>query len=549
MPVDVLIVGAGPTGLLLASVLARYGVSLRLIDKRPHPSQTSKALSVFARTLEIFEQLGIAEAAIAQGISIPKVQLYAGSDALVELSFQSIDAQYPFVLSLPQSETENLLGSTLEPLGVKVERSVTFTELSQTDEGVTATLHHGDDQEEICEAKWLVGCDGAGSTVRDVTGLTRPGTSLNAIMDLADVQLDWNLVPDSFRVFYGTDGVVGVIPLPQNKWRLIVTVPPEAEPREEPDLNWVEQALQGRSRHSVHLSNPIWSSRFSIRQRMVDSVRQGRVLLAGDALSSHSPLGGQGMNTGLQDAYNLGWKLALVVQKQAHAALLDTYGAERLPVSRALLRTTAWGTRFMMMQNPVLQPIRRAVIGLALRADWVEHRLVSTLSELTVHYRNSPIVQEGTGPFSQLKVGDRAPDVKLQQDNHPIRLVQVLFPQQFTLLLFTAETSDPQELARLLHLTQEVAAQFPGLVTGQVIQLGNFNAEPASDQTPILLDVDGEAHRRYGAQQPCLYLIRPDGYIGYRSQSPAIKPIKTYLTQVVGLTEPIGADMAPSRDH
>ncbi|PSN14953.1 hypothetical protein C7293_09410 [filamentous cyanobacterium CCT1] len=537
MPIDVLIVGAGPTGLLLASVLARYGVSLRLIDKRPHPSQTSKALSVFARTLEIFEQLGIAEAAIARGIPIAKIQLYAGGDALAQLSFQSIDAHYPFVLSLPQSETEHLLESTLEPLGVQVERSVAFTELTQTDEGIVATLRHGDDQEETCEAKWLIGCDGAGSTVRDVTGLTRPGTSLNATFDLADVQLDWDLAPDCFRVFYGDDGVAGVIPLPQNHWRLIVTVPPEAEPREEPDLDWVERAVQGRSRRPVHLSNPIWSSRFSIRQRMVDSVRQGRVLLAGDALSSHSPLGGQGMNTGLQDAYNLGWKLALVVQNQAHSTLLDTYGVERLPVSRALLTTTAWGTRFMMMQNPVLQPIRRVVMGLALRADWVEHRLVSTLSELTVHYRNSPIGQEGGGTFSQLQVGDRAPDVRLQQGNHPIRLVQVLSPQQFTLLLFTAETSAAEDLARLFQLARDGAAQFPGWVTGQVIQLGNVKAERASDQPPILLDVDGEAHRRYGVQQPSLYLIRPDGYIGYRCQSIAIETLKTYLTQVVGLTD------------
>lgn len=545
MAVDVLIVGAGPTGLLLASVLARYGVSLRLIDKRPHPSQASKALSVFARTLEIFEQLGIAEVAIAKGIPIPRVKLYTQGDSLAEISFQGIDAAYPFVLSLPQSETETLLASTLGPLGVQVERSVAFTELSQTDEGVTATLRHGDNRAETCKAKWLIGCDGAGSTVRDVTGLTRPGTSLNITFDLADVQLDWNLAPDCFRVFYGSDGVVGVIPLPQdNYWRLIVTVPPEVEPRGEPDLDWLEQALRARwskdrprgpSQHPVRLSQPIWTSRFSIRQSMVDSVRQGRVLLAGDALSSHSPLGGQGMNTGLQDAFNLGWKLALVVQNQAHAALLDSYGAERLPVSRALLFTTAWGTRFLMGQNPMLPPLRRVAMGLAFRSGWVRHRLVSTLSELTVNYRNSPIVQEGAGKFSQLKVGDRAPDVVLHRNDHPIRLVQVLSPRQFTLLLFTAKTSEPQELARLVQLTQDATAQFPGVVAGQIIRPANASADSILDQAPVLLDGADEAHRRYGAQQPCLYLIRPDGYIGYRSQSPSLEPLKTYLIKVLGL--------------
>lgn len=536
MPVDVLIVGAGPTGLLLASVLARSGISLRLIDKSPNPSQTSKALTVFARTLEIFEQLGVAEGAVAQGISIPRVELYSQGDSLAQLSFEGIDAHYPFVLCLPQSETETLLESTLGPLGVQVERSVSFTELTQSHEGVTATLRHGDGRAEICEAKWLVGCDGAGSTVRDVTGLTRPGTSLNAIVDLADVQLDWDLASDSFRVFYGSDGVVGVIPLPQdNYWRLIVTVPPEAEPRDQPDLAEVERAVQVRSHHAVHLSQPIWTSRFSIRQRMVESARQGRVLLAGDALSSHSPLGGQGMNTGLQDAYNLGWKLALVAQNQADEALLDSYGAERLPVSRTLLTTTAWGTRFLMAQNPILQPIRRTAMGLAFRSNWVRHRLVSTLSELTVNYRSSPIVQEGAGTFSQLKVGDRAPDVMLQRDKHPIRLVQVLSPQQFTLLLFAAKTSEPHELYRLGQLIQDATAQFPKWAIGQIISPAHAGLDSTLDQKSILLDVDGEAHRRYGAQQPCLYLIRPDGYIGYRSRSPAIESLKTYLVQVLGL--------------
>ncbi|MBE9110050.1 FAD-dependent monooxygenase [Nodosilinea sp. LEGE 07298] len=535
MPVDVLIVGAGPSGLLLASVLARYGVSLRLIDKSPHPSQASKALSVFARTLEIFEQLGIAEAAIAKGCPLSDIQLYAQGKSLAQVSFQGIDSAYPFVLSLPQSETETLLESTLGPLGVQVERSLTFTDLTQSETGVTATLRDASGQVETCEAAWLIGCDGAGSTVRDVTGLTRPSTSLNATFDLADVQLDWDLSPDCFRVFYGSDGVAGVIPLPQdNYWRLIVTVPPEAESRAEPDLSWVEQAVGGRSHRPVRLSQPIWSSRFSIRQRIVDSVRRGRVLLAGDALSSHSPLGGQGMNTGLQDAYNLGWKLALVVRNQAQAALLDSYGAERLPVSRALLTTTAWGTRFLMTQNPILQPIRRVAMGLAFRSNWVRHRLVSTLSELTVNYRDSPIVQEGVGTFTQLKVGDRAPDVVLQQDNHPICLVQVLSPWQFTLLLFAAETAAPQDMTRLVQLAQDAAAQHPGLVTGQVIQPAIARADPPH-QPPILLDVEGDAHRRYGAQQPCLYLIRPDGHIGYRSQSLALEPLKTYLHHVLGL--------------
>lgn len=538
MGIDVLIVGAGPTGLLLASVLARFGVSLRLIDKCPHPSQSSKALTVFARTLEIFEQLGISEAAIAKGLPLSDFQLYARGNSLTEISLRGIDSRYSFVLCLPQSETEALLESPLEPLGVQVERSLTFTDLTQNDESVTATLRRDNGTVETCQAKWLIGCDGARSTVRDVVGLTRSGTHLNATLDLADVQLDWDLSRDRPRAFFEKDGVVGVVPLPQdNYWRLIVTVPPEAESREEPDLNWVEQVMQARSHHSVHLSHPIWSSRFSIRQRRVDSVRRGRVLVAGDALSSHSPLGGQGMNAGLQDAYNLAWKLALVVQNQAQVGLLESYGAERLPISQSLLRTTAWGTRFMMAQNPILQPIRHAIMGLIGRSNWLEYRLTNTLSELTVNYRSSPIVEAGPGKFKQLKVGDRAPDVELHRDNHAISLLQVLSPQIFTLLLFTGQQAEPEALPQLVHLAQEAEAHFPELITGRIISATNTYPGSSSEPSPLLLDADGEAHHRYGAQQPCLYLIRPDGYIGYRSQSLLIKPLKTYLHSVLRLTD------------
>lgn len=542
MPIDVLIVGAGPTGLLLASVLAGFGVSLRLIDKCPHPSQSSKALTVFARTLEIFEQMGIAEAAITQGLPLSDFQIYAQGDSLAEISFRGIDSRYPFVLSLPQSETEALLESTLEPLGVQVERSLTFTDLTQTDEGVTATLRHDSGSDngsmETCQAQWLIGCDGARSTVRDVVGLTRSATYLDATLDLADVQLDWDLSRGRFRIFFGKDGVVGVVPLPQaDYWRLIVTVPPEAESRDEPDLDWVEQVLQARSHHSVHLSQPIWASRFSIRQRRVDSVRRGRVLVAGDALSSHSPLGGQGMNAGLQDAYNLAWKLALVVQNRADEGLLESYGAERLPISQSLLRTTAWGTRFMMSQNPIVRPIRRGVVSLVGRLNWVQHRLTSTLSELTVNYRSSPIVQAGSGKFERLQVGDRVPDAELQQDNYSIRLFQVLSPRQFTLLIFTGQHAEPDSLPQLLQLVQDAEVHFSELIIGRIISTTNTYPESPPAQPPLLLDADGAAHRRYGAQQQCLYLIRPDGYVGYRSRSLSITSLKTYLHSVLGLTK------------
>jgi len=453
MSIDVLIIGAGPTGLLLASVLAQYGISLRLVDKKTRPSQTSKALSVFARTLEIFDQLGIAEAAISRGLKLSGFQLYANGNPLAQVSLKDIDSYFPFVLSLPQSDTEQLLEASLKPLGVKVERSLSFVNLTQNDRGVTASLCHADGQQETCEARWLIGCDGARSTVREVAGLTQPITSLDTTVDLADVQLDWNLSPDQFRMFYATDGVVGAVPLPQtNYWRLIVSLPSDVESTEEPDLNVLEQITSQRSHHPVHLSQPIWISRFRIRQRMVKSVRSGRVLVAGDALSSHSPLGGQGMNTGLQDAYNLAWKLALVIQNKANLDLLDSYEVERKPVSKALLNTTGRATQIMMTQNPILQQLRHAVIRFAAHSDWIQHQIGNTLSELTVHYRHSPIVQEGSfssfGLLRRVKAGDRAPDAILQQGEKTLRLFQVLSLLKLNLLLFSGQDQNQVNLAQ-----------------------------------------------------------------------------------------------------
>lgn len=534
MPIDVLIVGAGPTGLLLASVLARYGVTLRLIDKNPYPSRTSKALTVFARTLEIFDQLGIAETAISRGRKLSEFQMYANGKPLAQMSLTDIDSCFPFVLCLPQSETEHLLETSLETFGVRVERSLTFTGLTQDDQGVTATLCRADGQSETCETKWLIGCDGARSTVREVTGLTQPSTSLDTTIDLADVQLDWALPPDQFRIFYAEDGVVGVVPLPQvNYWRLIVSLPPDTEPSAAPNIDFLEQVMIQRSHHTVHLSHPIWTSRFSIRQRMVESVRNQRVLVAGDALSSHSPLGGQGMNAGLQDAYNLAWKLALVIQNKASEELLDSYEAERKPVSKALLSTTGRATRIMLIQNPILQHLRHTALRFGSRFNVVQHRIANLLSELTVNYRNSPIVQKDAfssfGVSGKLQAGDRAPDVVLQAGENSLRLLQVLSPLKHTLLLFSGQNPSSTDIAKLSEFAQAAEQQFPDLIAAHLICLTEPNPEAVKWGRSFLLDATGEGHRRYCTQNICLYLIRPDGYIGFHSPSPEISQLNTYL--------------------
>ncbi|MFQ4146632.1 FAD-dependent monooxygenase [Chlorogloeopsis sp. ULAP02] len=533
MSLDVLIVGAGPTGLLLAAQLARHGIKPRLIDKQPQPSTTSKALAVFARTLEIFNKLGIAEEAIDCGCKIYGANIHDDGKRFAHISIDKIDSFFPFVLSLPQSETERILAQLVESLDVHIERPVSFTTLEQDKEGVTATLCHPDGQEESCRAAWLIGCDGAHSSVRKAAGLGYQGIDIQATFVLADLKSDWQLSPDNIQVFFSSSGVLAAFPLPgENNWRIIANVPPDIELPENPELQIFQQFTSDRCGLQATLGDPTWTSKFSIRQRIVDKCRAGRVFVAGDALASHSPVGGQGMNTGLQDAYNLAWKLALVIKNQAPIHLLDSYQAEREPVSKFLLLSTEWATRAIVQSNPTIKFLRRHLASFATSFDPVQQRITNTLSELNVNYRNSPIVQDDY-PLSWLsrspKAGERALDILVQTNQRQQRLYNVLSDTQHHLLLFGGKLPSYTSLAQM---AQEIESKFPVVITVHIVLIGTEIPKDLRWQGSIFLDPQGECHRRYGASSASLYLIRPDGYIAYRSQAANVNQLMAYLQKV-----------------
>ncbi len=548
---DVLIVGAGPTGLLLAAELARHGVKLRLIDKNPHPSKTSKALAIFARTLEVFDRLGIADEAIKRGRKLHALNVYADSKRIVRIDFDKLDSCFPFALSLPQSETEDILANLAENLGVKIERSVTFSSLEQDTDGVTATLSHADGRKESCRVPWLIGCDGAHSTVRQEAGLAYQGVDLEASFLLMDVEIDWNLSPDEPHIFLTSNGELGAFPLPEDRfWRLFVDVPSDREVPEEPDLQLLQQLFNERSHIQANLTNPVWTSSFTIRQRMVDKSRIGRVFVAGDALSSHSPVGGQGMNAGLQDAYNLAWKLALAIAGEASTDLLDSYPIEREPVSKLILASTELATRIVTLSNPIYKQIRRYAAGFFTNFDSVQKRIVSTISGLKVNYRKSPIVQEEY-PFllpnlspkrlnlidwwhfhHGLKAGDRAPDIMVQTKDGKQSLYRVFSGIKHHLLLFAGQVTTPANYARLSQITQEVERKFGAYIAVHIALWETHIPEYLHWHGSILLDPEGECHQRYSAFGESFYLIRPDSYIGYRCQPADVSKLTTYLQTV-----------------
>jgi 2-polyprenyl-6-methoxyphenol hydroxylase-like FAD-dependent oxidoreductase len=543
MSLDVLIIGAGPTGLLLAAQLARFGINLRLVDQKPQPDHQSRAISVFARTLEIFDKLGVAEEMIKRGRQLHGINLYADGKRIAHVGLDSIDSFFPFVLSLPQSETEKILTQLVESLGVKIERNVTFTALEQDSDSVTATLWHPDGWEEHCRATWLVGCDGARSAVRKAASLVDNSNNIPALFLLADAETHWQLEKNEFHVFFSSKGELAAFPLPQDDyWRIILDFPADTEAPSNPDIKFFEQQSYERTQLQAFFNQPDWISSFRVRQRIVNKCRTERVFVAGDALASHSPVGGQGMNTGLQDAYNLAWKLALVIQNQASSNLLDSYQAEREPISKSLLTFTELATRGVILSNPVLKQIRRYLASFLTSFSSVQQFIANTLSELNINYAHSPIVSEDKN-FSLtslidslrfrygLKAGERAPDVIIETVSGSKRLHQVLSDLKHNLLLFDGLHTKKENYSRLSQIVREIQEQYPH-INAHLILWESQIPDILDWHQSILLDPEGKCHQHYRAFSECLYLIRPDSYIGYRCHGTDVSKLLMHLQKI-----------------
>ena len=327
----VLVVGAGPVGMTLASELARYGVPVRIVDKAAQRTDKSKALVVWSRTLELLDRGGGSAPFVDAGFKAEAVNFIAGDKVIGRINMEGVQSPYPFGLMLPQSETERLLEERLRGLGVAVERRVELIAFKSNADGVEAVLRHADGREEAVSADWLVGCDGAHSAVRHGLGAPFAGETLKSDWMLADIHMTGYPCPDSeTSVYWHHDGVFVIFPISPGRYRVVADLPPAgAEHPPTPTLEQVQAIIDRRGPSGLMAFDPIWLAGFRINGRKVANYRWGRVFLAGDAAHVHSPAGGQGMNTGMQDAFNLAWKLALVVRKTCDEHLLDSYSPER----------------------------------------------------------------------------------------------------------------------------------------------------------------------------------------------------------------------------
>lgn len=536
--VPCLIVGAGPTGLTLASQLRWFGVPFRIIDRSFDRAHESRALAVQARTLEILDSLGLADAMVARGNRSARLAIHFGGRrvAAITLSdFGAADTRYPFILFISQAETERILGEYLSGSGVAIERGVELVSFEQQDEHVGCVLRHPDGRDEHIRAAYLLGCDGAHSAVRTGAGFAFQGGSYPEDFVLGDIDADGPLEPDAINSFAGGGGVAMFFPLGSpTTWRVIgmrasdsnaahsVTI--DASPTGPLTLGELQSVVAVATAGSVVVRHPAWLSHFRLHHRQIAHYRQGRIFLAGDAAHIHSPVGAQGMNTGIQDAWNLGWKVALVVRRLAHERLLDSYESERWPVGYALLRYTdrvfSVFTRTMSAGRIVSWVGDTVVAQLLPRLfAWKSLRSIAFdfVSELRVRYGRSPAITEGQprlrhGP----RAGARLPDADVTLDGQATSLQRaVIGPHLALLLCGDSERWDGSALARL-------EARFHPFIKVHCL---------TNRAGPNTLTADGRVFALLGARDAAQYVVRPDGYIAFRCGGGNLDGLVRYLAQ------------------
>lgn len=516
---EVLVVGAGPTGLTMAIMLRRLGIGVRIVDRAAQPSAVSKALAIWSGSLEALDGTGAVEAMLAEGRKLRALSVGQGDRELASMAVGTgIDSPYPFPLLLAQSRTEQLLGDRLADLGATVERRVELTGLAQDGTGVTARLRHADGREEAVRAAYLVGCDGARSAVRHALGIAFEGYTEPDTYILGDVHIDGAALDDrSIYIRWGRGGTIALFPYGDAVWRLFARRGPSPAGEDAPATLEELQAQAVRfGMRGMRLRDPSWLSTFRINERLAARYRDGRCFLAGDAAHIHSPAGGQGMNTGIQDAFNLGWKLACALRGHGDAALLlDSYEPERRPVARKVVDESAQRLHVAFAGGTAARLLRSAVVAVMGRLKVAQRKLQVQLSETELTYRDGPLVRLGEPPARprRTEVGGRARDAEYvdPETGRTARLWPLLSRQRHVLLAF-------EDAGRPLPLQPALAG------TGDRLTVLRLDAKS---------DPRGAVRARYGQRGPGWVLVRPDQVVAARGNGEDLAGLARYLDRVV----------------
>jgi 2-polyprenyl-6-methoxyphenol hydroxylase-like FAD-dependent oxidoreductase len=510
---EVLVVGAGPTGLMLACQLARRGIVPVVIDRHAGPARETRALGVQARTMEIYHHLGIADAALALGKHAAGVDLWAEGRHTARVPLGDAGAgltRFPFVFILGQDDNEMLLGERLRGFGGDVQWNTELVALEQQPDHVRATLKQPDGSLRELAADWVAGCDGAHSAVRELSHIGFPGAAYEHVFFVADVQARGGMVADEVNVYFWREGFHLFFPMRgTDHWRIVGIVPAPLRARTDVIFADVLPSVRHEAGARLEVLNCSWFSTYRIHHRAAERFRDRRCFLLGDAAHIHSPVGAQGMNTGLQDAYNLGWKLAGVLRGDAAVALLDSYEAERQPVAQRLLQTTDRAFRLVVSGHPLAGLLRTRVLARiaarAMRRPSVQRLAFEFVSQIQIGYRGSALSRtRAPWPDDAPQPGDRFPWLKLAFDGGADLedLFERLDDTRWTLLVFGQPA--PKETTALPVLTAAV----------------DTRNDPALASAHI-------PHRSF-------FLLRPDGHIGMCGTTLDSDTLARYFTQCLG---------------
>ena len=542
----ILIVGAGPTGLTMASELTRHGIPCRIIDQKSGVTDKTKALSVQSRTMEVFEDMGIIDEVLERGRIVSGFSMYSEGKRIFQVTSGELDTPYSFNMLYPQFETERSLYNHLTNLGADVDWNTEVLELEQNEQ-IKVKLQDAKGNMESLEPDYLIACDGGRSFCRKALDIKLAGETFDSEFLIADLTLDWDNPPmkDEWHGYFTDQGFVLIASLDgKDSWRMVMEVPWDMQ--DESDTSHYEQPTFAEFKQmferldalpGIELTEPNWISRFRIHRRIIDRFRHGNVFFAGDAGHLHSPAGGQGMNTGIQDAYNLAWKMALVCRGIGKPELLDTYNTERYPIIKRQVQTTDAAFKMMLLRHPVSRAIRDRLASLLVNIEPIQHRMEQRSSMITINYRNSPIVDEYRelplylgNPIKEIAelgvwrdfgeaphAGDRAPDFVFDSDGAEKRLFEIIQGTTHKLLMFVGNYNEPDFEADFKQRYSLVKQKYGKAIDPVLIHMNELPFE-APEGIAVVADDEGELHQRYGAHSHCIYLIRPDGYIGYRSQ-------------------------------
>jgi 2-polyprenyl-6-methoxyphenol hydroxylase-like FAD-dependent oxidoreductase len=513
MQTDVLIVGAGPTGLALACQTIRFGIDFRIIDKKEGTTPHSKAIGVQARTLEIYEQMGLADDLIGMGTIAEKIRMFAGGKIRGEAVFAEIGkglSPYPFVLLVEQGLHEKLLYDHIRSKGGDVIWNARLERFTQDENGVTAQITNEDGAAETIEAKFLVGCDGAKSIVRKSLGLEFSGSTFERMFYVADVELDWEHGHKAVQVFLMRNSLLAFFPMVgERRYRIVGTFPEEFA-KDEGDILYeeIEERIRLDSEINLDITNVNWFSTYKVHTRHVDKFSVGRCFLAGDSAHIHSPAGAQGMNTGIQDGYNLAWKLAMVLGGHSDAGLLETYNEERLPNAKILTQTTDRFFGLVASPNPILVLLRIYVFpyvaNLVLSFDLVKRFVFPRISQIAINYRGRSL-SEQHGNFN-IKAGDRMPWFEIEGSSIYDRLRE----PKFHLVVITDGVTE------IPPLPEDLMQAWSGLIDSTVL-----------DITDVISDI-------FGTRKAFFLILRPDNHIGLISDRFSPDLVRQYLSKFYG---------------